>query len=559
MNLTKNMNGLDALKAILSTEKARLLVVSISAILCTFLDFIFWIDLFLIVTAIAKHQYIQSHIVVMALILVTRYCLMTLSIYQAHITAYQIIQKLRQFIIKRIALMSIERLQTYHRGDLEKRINHDCQSIEPLIAHHSTNIIIGLMTPILLSSILFWIDWRLGMIAISPLPLAILVQFIMMRGFNTRQVKYNKTVTSMHKAQLEFLRSIGVMKLFSVDTNSYLQLNNAMDKHHKLISTYTKQVVGTWVTFITLAQSSLMLVIPFAIQRNLTGQLTHTELAMVVMLCAGILKPWLDLTQIFAQIQKSLTSIARLTPLLTVAEPSPEVEIERLNTPLATLSCREIGIERGKRKLLSGINLTLFPGDRILIQGASGSGKSSLLATLSGALKAVNGGWFVNNENIDDVTDHQRSKLIAVVDQAPKFFSGSLKENLSLDRPDITDNMIWELLGLVELSKLVDAMPQKLNTSIGETQRTLSGGEIQRLAIVRATLTNTPILILDEATAHLDNLTEQKVLLALHEYAPQQIQMIISHRSQAVKIATHRYRIENGCLSLLPKNETHHG
>jgi len=558
MYLTEKMTTLEILKSMLSTERIRLSIVFMSAIFCTLLDFAFWVDMLLIVTAITKTQNINLHIIVMIVILVTRYCLMTLSIWQAHVTAYQIIQKLRQFFIKRIALMSIERLQTYHRGDLEKRINHDCQSIEPLIAHHSANIIIGLMTPILLSSILFWIDWRLGMIAISPLPLAILVQFIMMRGFNTRQVKYNKTVTSMHKAQLEFLRSIGVMKLFSVDTNSYLQLNNAMDKHHKLISTYTRQVVGAWVTFVTLAQSSLMLVIPFAIQRTLTGQLTHTELAMVVMLCAGILKPWLDLTQIFAQIQKSLTSIARLTPLLTT-EPSPEVEIKRLNTPLATLSCREIGIERGNRKLLSGINLTLFPGDRILIQGASGSGKSSLLATLSGALKAVNGGWFINNQNIDDVTDHQRSKLIAVVDQVPKFFSGSLKENLSLDRPDITDNMIWELLGLVELSKLIDTMPQKLNASIGETQRTLSGGEMQRLAIVRATLTNTPILILDEATAHLDNLTEQKVLLALHEYSPLQIQMIISHRSQAVKIATHHYRLENGFLSLLPKNEIHHG
>ena len=554
MYLTEKMNTIEVLKSILSTEKNRFSVVVISATLCAFLDFFFWVDLFLIVTTLTKNQSINLYLIIMVSILVTRYCLYAVSLWQAHITAYQIIQKLRQFIIKAMAIMPMEMLQTYHRGDLEKRINDDCQSIEPLIAHHTTDIITGLMSPLLLSSILFWIDWHLALIALSPLPLAVLVQFIMMHGFSSRQTKYNKIVTSMHKAQLEFLRSIGVMKLFSVDTDSYQQLNSAMNKHHKLIGVYTKQIVGTWVTFITLAQSSLMLVIPFAIQRTLTDQLTHAELAMVVMLCAGILKPWLDLTQIFGQIHQSLTAITRLTPLFVKAEVYPAINVDHLNT----LSCQNLCLKRGEKQLFSNINLSLFPGDRIVIQGASGSGKSSLLATLSGALKANRGGWLINNNKIDGINDHQRSKLIAVVDQTPKFFSGSLKENLSLGNSNQKENIIWGLLKLVDLFHLVDQMPHKLNTSIGETQRSFSGGEIQRLAIVRAMLTDTPILILDEVTAHLDNLTEQKVLMGLHTHSPNQIQIIISHRSQAIKIATHSYIHANGSLSLLPKNETPH-
>ncbi|WP_342668973.1 ABC transporter transmembrane domain-containing protein [Vibrio sonorensis] len=187
------------------------------------------------------------------------------AVWQAHLVAYHVIQKVRQFIVNALARMPSEKLHRFHRADLEKRVSDDCQKLEPLIAHHGTDIINGLILPFLMIGLLFFIDWRLAVVALIPLPLAGTIQFLMMRGFGERHTKYEKIVSKMHQAQLEFLRSIGVMKLYAVDADSYQQLRSTMRSHHKIVGTYTDQMIGAWVSFVTLAQTSVILVIPVAV------------------------------------------------------------------------------------------------------------------------------------------------------------------------------------------------------------------------------------------------------------------------------------------------------
>lgn len=544
MHLTNTMSVTHVLKSILSTEKKRLSTVAISALLCTFSELLVWVSLYLIIKNLVEGQINSFYFLAITGALFVRYSLYTLSLWQAHLAAYQIIQRVRQYIVKSMAVMSADLLQTFHRGDLEKRLNEDCQNLEPLIAHHTTDIINGIVLPLLLSTFLIWIDWRLGLIALTPLPLALLAQITMMRGFSSRQAKYNQIVANMHQAQLEFLRSIGVMKLFAVDTDSYRQLSKSMNKHHKLVSTYTKQIVGSWVTFVTLAQTSLMLVIPFAIHFSMAGSLSLTELVMAVMLCTGILKPWLDLTQIIGQVQQSMLSIDRMKPLFTAPPSYTPVKTQ----PLTTLSTRNLVVERGGRELVREVNIEFSHGDFVVLQGVSGSGKSSLFATLSGSVKPKSGGWFINDQPTDSISDDDRSKWLAVVDQSPVFFSGTLNENLCLSSTDTQEEDILKLLSMVGLADVVSQLPNGLNTDIGETQRNFSGGEIQRLAIVRAALARTPILILDEATSHLDNLTEQITLSGLRLFSPEQILLVISHRPYALQMASLVYQLTDGTL-----------
>ncbi|WED23349.1 ABC transporter ATP-binding protein/permease [Vibrio sp. JC009] len=545
MYLSQTMGTKSALMEMLKSEQSRMWATIGCAILSSLIELIPWVCFFQAANVLLKGDHPEIYLIAMATAIVLRYVFYTLSVWQAHLVAYHVIQRVRQYIVKALASMPNERLQKFHRGDLEKRISDDCQSLEPLIAHHTTDIISGLLTPVLLMAVLLWIDWRVGLFALSPLPLAAVAQFLMMRGFTKRQESYNQIVSHMHQAQLEFLRSIGVMKLFGVDVDSYRQLSRTMNKHHKLVGAYTNQMVGAWVTFVTLAQASLMTTIPFALYFTVIGDLTHVELAMIVMLCAGILKPWLDLTQIFGQVQQSMLAIGRLIPLFHHYETENASPCQQLKE----LSCQSLSLFRGERHLFHSVNLSFFPGERIVFQGSSGSGKSSLLGTLSGTVEPQAGGWYYNDLPLNGISDDKRSQLLAVVDQHPKFFTGSLRDNIALSLPDTEDKKIWQLLTLVGLNQLIRDLPEQLETDIGETERAFSGGEIQRLAIVRAALANTPVLILDEATSHLDNFTEQMVLTGLRRFSPNQIQLIISHRTQALTDATHSYRLKDGVLS----------
>lgn len=544
MLLTKDMNRLAAFKVMLSSEKRRVWVSICSAVLCSFVEIIPWLCLYFSLNAIYEGSSPYMYLVTMAIALIVRYALYTVAIWYAHLAAYHIIQKVRQHLVMALAHMKIDKLRGLKRGDIEKRITDDCQSLEPLIAHHGTDIINGLLMPVLMTSFLFYIDWRLAIIALVPLPLALSAQFLMMRGFADRQEKYTKIVSNMHQAQLEFLRSIGVMKLFAVDANSYLELSRTMRSHDKIVTTYTKQMVGAWVTFVTLAQISLTLVVPVAILLVEVGQLSLVDLVMVVCISAGLLKPWLDLTQVFSQIQQSTVSIDRILPLCS-SNDGISVMYEK---PLQVLSCENMAVSRGNYTVFENVNLNITPGQRVLIEGESGSGKSTLLSTLSGALSSDAGGWKINDDFVHDFDDESRSRYIAAVDQHVKFFTGTLKENLLLSKRDVKDEEIWHLLDAFGLKQLVSDLPSKLSSDIGETSRLFSGGEMQRLAIIRAALAKTPILILDEATAHLDQLNEQKALAALREYSPNQIQLIISHRYQQVKHVDAHFNVRSGSI-----------
>ncbi|UXI03605.1 ATP-binding cassette domain-containing protein [Photobacterium sp. TY1-4] len=542
MLLSKDMSRTGAFRTMLQSERRQVALSLGCAVACSLVEVVPWLCLFFSLETVASGESPIPYLIVFVVALLGRYGLYAFAVWLAHLAAYQIIQKTRQHIVRALASMKIEQLRSMKRGDIEKRLSDDCQSLEPLIAHHGTDVINGLMMPVLLTILMGYIDWRLALIALLPLPVALIVQIMLMSGFRHRQEKYMQIVADMHQAQMEFLRSIGAMKLFSVDADSYLALSRTIRSHNKIVTGYTRIMVGAWVTFVTLAQASLMLVVPAAIALVQMGQLSHAELVMVVCISAGILKPWLDLTQVFSQIQQSFVAVDRLIPFFHSSLPVAS----NYGKPLVSLSCNQLSLSRAGNQLLSNVNTEFHPGERITIEGESGAGKSSWLMTLSGSLTADSGDWHINGVPIKDWDDESRSHYIASVDQQTVFFSGSLRDNLSLVNRALKDEELWSLLSLMGLKSLVMDLPYGLDSSIGEAQRLFSGGEMQRLAIVRAALAKTPVLILDEATAHLDQISEKNVLEGLRDYYPEQIQLIISHRATRVQQVDRRLCVKAG-------------
>ncbi|WP_432454242.1 ABC transporter ATP-binding protein [Agarivorans sp. QJM3NY_29] len=539
MLVNQSMSRKQAFLSILKETHLRVITSIVCAVLASIIELIPWLCVYLGAQSMLAQQPIGDYVLLLSGALIIRYLLHSCALWQAHLVAYHVISKLRQHIILSLAEMPVERLKTWHRADLEKRISEDCQALEPLIAHHSTDIINGILMPILLAGLLFYIDWRIGLIAFIPLPIAASIQFLFMRGFSGRLHKYHDVLARMHAAQLEFLRSVGVMKLFSVDAKAYQQLYQAMRRHHRLVISYTQQMIRGWISFVTIAQCSFMLVVPFAIAFVIDGSMTKPDLVMVAVITAGLLKPWLDLTQVVGQMQSSLLSLDRIIPLFG----QKIQQQQRWSEPVKAVTCRDVCLYQGQQTILKQAEGTILPGERVLIYGASGSGKSSLIGILSGSLKADRGDWYINDTPVSQLNDQQRAGLIALVGQQAIFFKASLRANLLISDLNIKDEVIWTVLNLMRLSDMVEQLPHQLDTQMDETRRSFSGGEMQRLAIARAMLADTPILVLDESTAHLDAQTELEVLEALRGYSPHQIQIIITHKPNQVSTANRRWRL----------------
>jgi glucan exporter ATP-binding protein len=200
----------------------------------------------------------------------------------------------------------------------------------------------------------------------------------------------------------------------------------------------------------------------------------------------------------------------------------------------------------GKRSAVADLSFTALPGDRVALVGPTGSGKSTALALLHRAFDPQSGFIKVDGMDIRGLTLTGLRRNIGVVFQETLLFNRSIAENLSVGKPDATNEEMREAAARAQALDFIDRNPDGLQARIGERGRLLSGGERQRLAIARALLKNPPILILDEATSALDPLTEARVNRALDEVMRGRTTFVIAHRLATIRHATRILVFQNG-------------
>ena len=185
--------------------------------------------------------------------------------------------------------------------------------------------------------------------------------------------------------------------------------------------------------------------------------------------------------------------------------------------------------------VLKNINLRIAAGTKVAIIGATGSGKTTLIRMFTGLLRPTAGTVLVDGRPLDDYDLAALRRRFGVVTQFPYTFGGSIRENLALGRPDVSDDELREALRKVQFLPELERMPLGLSTTVGEGGNALSGGQRQRLALARALLAKTNVLLLDEATSHLDTLTEAAISAELSALGCTRI--VIAHRISTISDA----------------------
>ena len=200
----------------------------------------------------------------------------------------------------------------------------------------------------------------------------------------------------------------------------------------------------------------------------------------------------------------------------------------------------------GKRTAVRDVSFSVRPGETIAIVGSTGSGKSTTLGLLHRAFDPQSGRITVDGHDIRDISLISLRRNIGVVFQEPMLFARSIRENLTVGKPDATDEEMMQALDRAQATEVMARQPDGLDTLVGERGRTLSGGERQRLSIARALLKNPPILILDEATSALDAATEVKLQKALDEVMKDRTTFVIAHSLATIRNADRILVFEQG-------------
>ncbi len=209
---------------------------------------------------------------------------------------------------------------------------------------------------------------------------------------------------------------------------------------------------------------------------------------------------------------------------------------------MATLSA-ETGEE-----VLKGVSFAVRPGEMVAVVGPSGAGKTTLASLVSRMYDVTGGAILVGGQDVREVSQRSLRDVIGVVTQDSHMYHDTIRSNLLLARPDATDAELHDALAAAQIAALVDSLPDGLDTVVGDRGYRLSGGERQRLAIARLLLKSPSIVILDEATAHLDSESEAAVQAALANALAGRTSLVIAHRLSTIRNADQILVLDDGYI-----------
>lgn len=286
----------------------------------------------------------------------------------------------------------------------------------------------------------------------------------------------------------------------------------------------------------------------------LQGRMTFGSLTAVTQLVNQLQAPFVNLSGMLPKYVAMIASAERLMELEAIqGEPEPIKQDPRsLYRKMDGLRAENVSFSYDREQILQDASFFLEKGDFAVITGPSGIGKSTLLKLLLGIVRPETGGLYLEGSGETVSLDRSTRKLFAYVPQGNLLLSGTIRENLTIVKPQASDEEIEEAIYVSTMDAFLSQLPQGLDTRLGESGAGLSEGQAQRLAIARAVLGGAPILLLDECTSALDGDTEQKVLQRLKGLADRTC-IAVTHRPAAIALCDCRLEVSQGQVRKIPQ------
>lgn len=469
--------------------------------------------------------------------------------YYTHSATFRIMAHLRVWFFAAIEPLAPARLMLHRSGDLLTRIVGDIDALENFYVRVVIPPIAALLVTILACLILGSFDVTLAVALLMFLVLTGVVLPLASRWISKQpSAALITTRAQLNERLVDEIQGIADLLAFDQAGEhqaKVMALNQALNRDQERMAMLRGVSNALAALFTSLAAITvLMLAIPLVNG----GQIDGVFLALIPLTAIATFEAVQPLSQAFQQLDGSLTVGRRL---FEVIDSPPAVHEPTHASPAPTdfsISFDQVrfAYQPDDPPALNGISLSMRHGERLGIIGPSGSGKSTLVNLLLRFWDVNEGQICVGGHDVRDYHADDVRSLIGVVSQQVYLFNATLRDNLLLANPDATDEQIAAACQQAQLADFIGNLPAGYDTLIGENGLLLSGGERQRLAIARVILKNAPILILDEATANLDVLTEQNIMAALEAFMAGRTVLIIAHRPSVLEFAQRIIRLENG-------------
>ena len=469
----------------------------------------------------------------------------------SHLGAFRIATNLRLQSMNHIVKLPLGFAEHFGSGKLRKIVNESSAATETYLAHQLPDRANALATPCGLLVLLFVFDWRLGLLSLAPVLLGFLIMMAMTgKEMQQKMKEYQNALDDMSNEAVEYVRGIPVVKTFGQTIFSFKKFKDSIDRYKVWVIAYTKQLRTPMMFYTTAINGVFVFLIAGALLFTQDQVTTEFLLNLVFYI---IITPIISvtLTRIMFQSENAMIvddalqridSVLNLEPLKETAHPKHpkdgSVELEQVHFSYD-----------GEKEVLKDISLSIPAGQTVAFVGPSGGGKTTLANLISRFFDPQSGTVRVGGVDVRDIPKEELMNTVSFVFQNSRLIKASVFENVRLGKPEATREEVMAALKNAQCDDILEKLPDGMDTVIGTKGVYLSGGEQQRIAIARVMLKNTPIIILDEATAFADPDNETRVQAAFSKLSQGKTVIMIAHRLSTVAGADRIYVVKDGQIA----------
>lgn len=470
----------------------------------------------------------------------------------SHIAAFRIAANIRIKVLAHIMTLPVGFIDSFGTGHLRKIINESSAATETYLAHQLPDKAGSFVMPFGLLFLLLFFDWKIGLLCLATIFVAFVILFVFMigPGLKTAMKNYQTALDRMSNEAVEYVRGIPVVKTFGQSVFSFKHFKDAIDDYGKFCIDYTRRLQMPMAFYTTIINGLFAVLISSAIvscsESVSTGYLLNLLLYIIITPLIGVLlNKIMYASEQNMVVEEALGQIDNVLDVKSLYQSDKPLSPADNSIELKNVSFR---YKDADTDAIHDVSLAIKPGEHVAFVGPSGGGKTTLASLIARFWDVCSGSILLGGVNVKDIAAAELSNNISFVFQDSKLIKGTIMENVRMAKPEASDKEVMQALNDAQCNDILDKMPQGANTLIGTNGVFLSGGEQQRISIARVILRNTPILILDEATAFADPDNETKIQSSFTKLAKDKTMIMIAHRLSTVVSADRIFVLKDGSI-----------
>ena len=477
----------------------------------------------------------------------------------SHNLAFSIIEDTRKRVVEKLSRLSMGTIEEKSSGKWSQFVVETVDKMEKPIAHVIPEVLANVIIPIVIVVIIFILNWKIGLANLVTLPLGMLFSMLMMKDYEAKSKRYIEASKKMNAAAVEYIQGIKVIKAFNKSASSYDKFQKAVEDNRDSMLDWYLSVCFAMTAAMEVLPSTLLVVLPVGLYLFMTGGITTPVMIMCVLLSYASYKPLLkamtymdtmaNVRVVFGEIQSILDLPELVRQDSALAPHGFDVRFENVvfgyggalcETADATAKDSAAGnavngaAAKDSTKVFDGLNFTAKEGELTAIVGSSGSGKSTIAKLLAGFWNIDSGHITIGGADIGSMSLERNMQLVTYVSQENFLFNKTIRENLKMAKEDATDAEIEAACTKASIHDFIKSLPDGYDTNAGNAGSKFSGGERQRLTIARALLKDSPIVVLDEATAYSDPENEAIIQQSIDNLVKNKTVIMIAHRLSTI-------------------------